>query len=140
MARQGWGSLSAGYKNRLERSGISRSDYESGASLKGARGHSHTPENPSEAERHPGKYKEYRARRKAIIDAVYDVKKAQYGNTPGWNAKTAIDSLNKGPGGKPWTIAELREMAKKAEEAIAEDADLYSKLSESDLKDAANYH
>lgn len=37
--RKGWEQLSEGYRARLSRGGISRSEYEGGASLKSARGH-----------------------------------------------------------------------------------------------------
>lgn len=39
MARKGWDSLSASYRGRLERKGITRVQYDSGASLQRARGH-----------------------------------------------------------------------------------------------------
>lgn len=37
--RKGWNELSDAYRRRLERSGVSKTDYESGTSLKSARGH-----------------------------------------------------------------------------------------------------
>jgi len=49
MARaRNWDRLSVPYRRRLERAGISRSDYMSGQSLKRARGHSNTPEHPTD--------------------------------------------------------------------------------------------
>jgi len=39
MARKGWDALSETYRKRLQNKGISRSAYESGASLNLARGH-----------------------------------------------------------------------------------------------------
>ena len=44
MARKSWDSLTPTYRHRLERGGVTRSQYESGASLKAARGHRATPE------------------------------------------------------------------------------------------------
>jgi hypothetical protein len=44
MARKSWGALTPAYRRRLERGGVSQSAYESGASLKAARGHARTPE------------------------------------------------------------------------------------------------
>ena len=42
--RKGWSSLSAGYRQRLIRQGITKHDYDTGQSLRSARGHgSHTP-------------------------------------------------------------------------------------------------
>jgi len=37
--RKGWDELSEGYRSRLVKGGVSKTDYESGASLKSARGH-----------------------------------------------------------------------------------------------------
>jgi hypothetical protein len=39
VARKGWDRLSADYRARLERHGITRTQYDSGASLQKARGH-----------------------------------------------------------------------------------------------------
>ncbi|QUH03825.1 hypothetical protein HUO13_26105 [Saccharopolyspora erythraea] len=60
--RKSWESLSDAYRRRLERGGISRQAYESGASLSAARGHRSTPERPADAVRNPGRYAEYLAR------------------------------------------------------------------------------
>jgi hypothetical protein len=54
-----WEGLSGSYRARLERSGISRADYESGASVSAARGHGATPERPSRATKNPERYPEY---------------------------------------------------------------------------------
>lgn len=54
-----WEALSATYRGRLERGGVTRSAYESGVSLSGARGHAATPERPSRAVKHPAKYQAY---------------------------------------------------------------------------------
>lgn len=59
MPRRSWDSLSGSYRARLERGGVSRSDYESGASLSKARGHAKTPEHPSDAGRNPERYRDY---------------------------------------------------------------------------------
>lgn len=37
--RKGWDELTEGYRSRLVKGGVSKTDYESGASLKRARGH-----------------------------------------------------------------------------------------------------
>jgi hypothetical protein len=39
MARKGWDQLSTNYRSRLERKGVGKTAYESGASLQQARGH-----------------------------------------------------------------------------------------------------
>lgn len=54
-----WKRLSADYRGRLARQGISQADYEAGASLSHARGHGKTPEHPSQAIRNPERYQEY---------------------------------------------------------------------------------
>jgi hypothetical protein len=47
MARKGWTQLTPAYRQRLEKAGITQSEYESGASIRAARGHQHTPERPT---------------------------------------------------------------------------------------------
>jgi hypothetical protein len=44
VARKGYDKLSSAYRDRLSKAGISRTDYNSGASLQAARGHAATPE------------------------------------------------------------------------------------------------
>lgn len=69
MARKGWDQLSDTYRERLERSGISRSDYSSGASLASARGHGSTPEKPlTSFENVPSQYQSYADLRREIIE------------------------------------------------------------------------
>lgn len=46
--RKGWQELSANYRNRLERAGITQKQYAAGKSLSKARGHSKTPEHPTD--------------------------------------------------------------------------------------------
>ena len=57
--RRPWSDLTAVYRRRLERHGVTRQAYESGAPLTGARGHAFTPERPSRAERTPDRYRAY---------------------------------------------------------------------------------
>lgn len=54
-----WQTLSPAYRQRLERGGITRAAYESGAPVTAARGHAKTPERPARALKNPGKYPEY---------------------------------------------------------------------------------
>lgn len=63
MPRRGWENLSDTYRTRLERSGVTRSSYESGISLRGARGHAYTPERPAQAYKRPTAFRPYLARR-----------------------------------------------------------------------------
>ena len=51
MARKGWANLSANYRARLTRHGITQSGYESGESLQRARGHAAKPGQPRGSER-----------------------------------------------------------------------------------------
>lgn len=57
--RRSWESLSPDYRKRLSRYGITKSQYENGRPLSGARGHGATPEHPKEAKRNPKKYGDY---------------------------------------------------------------------------------
>lgn len=57
--RKGWDTLSSPVRRRYERAGITRAQYQSGASLSTARGHGRTPERPERAERAPDKYRDY---------------------------------------------------------------------------------
>ena len=61
MARN-WNTLSPTYRNRLVKAGITKAQYQVGAPLSKARGHSQTPEHPSEAHKKP-QYARYRARK-----------------------------------------------------------------------------
>jgi hypothetical protein len=54
-----WEGLSGSYRSRLERSGVTRADYESGASVTAARGHAKTPERPERAAKNAERYPEY---------------------------------------------------------------------------------
>ncbi len=67
--RRSWESLTPAYRRRLERSGITRAGYESGAPLTGARGHKSTPERPGRADRRPD-YAAYRAQRSKPMRVV----------------------------------------------------------------------
>jgi hypothetical protein len=59
-SRKGWQQLSPGYRTRLQKNGITKSQYESGASIAKARGHQATPEHGiREAIRNPRKYRKY---------------------------------------------------------------------------------
>lgn len=70
-----WDALKVSTRSRLEKNGITRSAYDSGVSLKSAYGHGHTPQRPSEAERHPERFESYLSIRKEIAN----LKKELYG-------------------------------------------------------------
>ncbi|ANZ18305.1 hypothetical protein O1L44_20820 [Streptomyces noursei] len=71
-SRREWSALSDGYRSRLERKGIDRAAYESGASLKSARGHKETPEHPRDAARRPADFTAYRVRNAKNINVLTD--------------------------------------------------------------------
>jgi hypothetical protein len=86
--RKGWDSLSASYRERLSRRGITRSQYEHGRPLSGARGHGATPEHGlKSAKKNPKKYGDYIRKRsvpevkpgptKAAEDEAYELNKAR---------------------------------------------------------------
>jgi hypothetical protein len=71
--RKSWESLTPKYRARLSRGGVTRGQYESGASLAKARGHGATPEHPREAARHPERYREYNRKREPKPRSPEDV-------------------------------------------------------------------
>jgi hypothetical protein len=59
-SRKGWSELSPGYRTRLSKAGITKRQYDSGASLAKARGHAETPEHGiREALRKPARFRKY---------------------------------------------------------------------------------
>lgn len=126
MARKGWDLLKADYRERLERNGISRSDYERGASLKAGRGHERTPERPSLS--NPQNFPEYHSERQRLVNAVARKKQEIFGNSPKWNpAKGRANIIKYAP-----SMAKLR-WALNAEpeewlDAIREDREGYAFL------------
>lgn len=97
MAKRGlWTALKESYRKRLEKNGITRRMYESGASLSKARGHGKTPEHPEDAYKgkNAEKYAEYRyrkAQRKiktGIAKRQSAVERArEYADKPEWARK-----------------------------------------------------
>jgi hypothetical protein len=71
--RRGWESLSPEYRARLARRGITKSQYEHGRPLAGARGHGATPEHGlKDARKNPRKYGDY-LRKRAVPQAPVPV-------------------------------------------------------------------
>lgn len=95
MARKGWTGLSATYRARLEKAGISRSDYESGQSIQGARGHAQTPENPRRYD--TTKYSTYDQSRKALIGKIETRKDELWSGRPRWNKEKSDSNLRRDP-------------------------------------------
>lgn len=110
MARN-WESLSPDYRGRLERKGISRSEYESGASLAGARGHAATPERPERAEQHPEKYEAYLFTRDELVQEILDFKRELYGGSRKWDEDKALKLAGHKANGNLRSMASLRRIA-----------------------------
>jgi hypothetical protein len=73
--RRSWESLSPAYRARLSRYGITKSQYEHGRPLSGARGHGATPEHGlKSARKNPRKYGDYI--RKRSVPAATPVPKS----------------------------------------------------------------
>jgi hypothetical protein len=71
--RKAWESLSEPYRKRLSRYGITKSQYESGRPLSGARGHGATPEHGlKSARKNPKKYGDY-IRKRAVPEGPHEV-------------------------------------------------------------------
>jgi hypothetical protein len=71
-----WSQLSANYQRRLRAAGVSKEQYESGVSLKKARGHENTPENSSH-------------RRRILANKMFEKKKRVFGDRISWNEQEA---------------------------------------------------
>jgi hypothetical protein len=124
-ARKAWESLSPDYQRRLSRGGITKSSYQSGASLQKARGHAKTPEHGlRDAVRNPGKYRAYIAKRNAgpgqretpedmarrvnaMLDKAYANMKRQVGGYFKYNDKTVRANVY---GGRTAESGEVRGM------------------------------
>lgn len=121
MARKGWNALSAGYKTRLQKAGITKADYEAGGSITKARGHLHTPERPSQA--NPVKHAAYVSERDRLINRVTAKKQAFFGTSPKWNPLRAARAFK----ANPPSLAKLRYWADLSRQewidAIREDRD-----------------
>lgn len=83
MARKGWQSLSADYRRRMERAGMTQQDYEAGHSLQKARGHANTPENPRSYDAQ--KYQKYHSERTRLERELNDRKQQLFGGSVRWD-------------------------------------------------------
>jgi len=97
MARKGWSSLTPGYRARLERNGISESDYESGVSISSARGHARTPERPSQARDNPKQFPLYQQERTTLTNSIVAKKQHWFSTAPKWNPITSANKFKKDP-------------------------------------------
>lgn len=79
MARvRDWSALSQTTRERYQRNGITESVYESGASLRAARGHANTPEHPEQGRNRPEFESYYQLR-----EDVRQLKREVWGHLPG---------------------------------------------------------
>lgn len=120
MARKGWATLSPGYRARLEKAGISQDDYEQGESIQSARGHSQTPERPTQTNNN---FPIYQQERQRLVGLVTRHKQDFFGTSPKWNPLRASRMFRE----KPPPMARLRYWAGLDREewldAIREDPD-----------------
>lgn len=106
MAQRNWDRLSDSYRSRLERSGISREDYQSGQSLRAARGHATTPEHPGQGLSNPQFRSYYSERAEEHVESLQDrlAKRGKevFGDTHKWitSGGLAFD-LDNPPEGAP---------------------------------------
>lgn len=125
-----WDALSSSYRERLSRNGVTRSSYESGASLARARGHESTPEHPQQG-KGKSQYREYFERRQALENKVNRMKQEAYGNSPRWDAQSSEKHVSKG------SIRDLERVASyDSIDDYAEDLDLEPE----DYDDPLRYH
>lgn len=126
MARKGWDALSPGYRARIEKSGMTRGEYEAGHSLQKARGHEKTPERPKQYDAQ--KYKDYHAQRARLTREVERKKEQMFGQSPKWNAARSQTHMTE----KPPSLAAMRWALNASDEdildAIREDYETYSFL------------
>lgn len=93
MARKGWNALSANYRSRLEKAGITQRDYEKGRSIQAARGHAATPERPSQSANFP----RYQAEQTRLINRVVALKQHYFSTAPKWNPVKAAKPFMDNP-------------------------------------------
>lgn len=106
MARKGWQQLSAAYRARLEKGGVSKAAYERGESIQSARGHSQTPERPTQA--NPAIHGKYVATRSQLVTTVVARKQAFFGTSAKWNPTNSRKPFDLNPPPIAW----LRKWAK----------------------------
>lgn len=96
MARKGWTALKQDYRERLERNGITRADYERGESLKKGRGHAHTPERPSQKHT-ASQFPSYDRERKQLIRDATQNRAEAWKDVAKFNVSKAGKGLDKRP-------------------------------------------
>ena len=104
-----WSALTPAYRARLERSGISRRDYESGASVQAARGHATTPE-------HAGGELSYNQ----LATKIANWKQQEYGNGNSFNERRSREAASRSPKtGKKHDIAIMFAISRAIDDGIS---------------------
>jgi hypothetical protein len=118
-----WDSLSGGYRQRLERAGVTRVQYERGDNLQAARGHSGGE----------GHYT-----RKDYIDQIEAIKRERYGDKPSFNAGRSRKAVDRhAETGEKRELKELKALASH----MADDTEYeLDDLGYEDWEDALYYH
>ena len=124
MVGRNWGSLSPSYRQRLERGGINRADYESGATLSRARGHATTPERPQEAAKDEERYREYLGRRADAVRLIQRAKESMFGTSDKWDASKSLKYINKHLDGTERGAAQIKRAAAIAAQVAEGEIDL----------------
>jgi hypothetical protein len=110
--RKPWAQLSPTYKARLEKAGISKTDFEAGASIKAARGHAYTPERPTQYD--PTKFVSYNLKRQSLITQLENRKQQVFGNSMRWSAERSQKWIRE----KPPSIAQIKWALNASDEEI----------------------
>lgn len=100
--RKGWDSLSDGYRERFEKKGLTREDYESGRPIKAARGHEHTPERPTSYK--ASEFPKYAAERERLTNELQRKKEEYFGGSKRWNRAISDRHIRE----KPPSMSKLR--------------------------------
>lgn len=93
--RSRWEDLSAGYRERLERHGITPEAHARGETIKSARGHEHTPEKPQYANRQ--EYPRYTAERDRLIRDFIQRKEELFGESRRFSRQRSEDNVRNNP-------------------------------------------
>lgn len=123
MARKAWDDLSASYRARLERHGITEREHSRGESIKSARGHESTPEHPVQGVRNPGEFADWFNTRRNLVQQVNDRKQQLFGTL---NAR-AKRITNEGAKGNYPSLSNLRKVLEMS------DAEILDRLHAQDL-------
>ena len=139
MARV-WGNLSDSYRSRLERGGITREAYESGASLSAARGHANTPERPSDIVGRESRYTSYVGARASLVRELQNWKVNQFSGSGAFNAKSSLKAVEKHADGRVRSNSEIRQVIAAIARLEDPDDDYDWEDFVEDVDDALYYH